>query len=187
MLSRSLSVSIPQAVWIACNVHMVGVAPERRTVSIPQAVLIACNCVPSVEKRKRTTSSVSIPQAVWIACNGVEEIIDENEERFQYRKRYGLHAMVNATAFGTPSGFQYRKRYGLHAILKGDLTMKKKAQFQYRKRYGLHAIAGGSSQLREFPRFNTASGMDCMQYSSVDVMAPIPGVSIPQAVWIACN
>ena len=65
--------------------------------------------------------------------------------------------------------------------------MKKKAQFQYRKRYGLHAIAGGSSQLREFPRFNTASGMDCMQYSSVDVMAPIPGVSIPQAVWIACN
>ena len=41
-------------------------------------------------------------------------------------------------------------------------------QFQYRKRYGLHAIKNGIS--RNFPplRFNTASGMDCMQ--SKDLM-----------------
>ena len=61
------------------------------------------------------------------------------EVRFQYRKRYGLHAM-----FGAPSGVP-------------------EAQFQYRKRYGLHAIKRKSSQSAEQCCFNTASGMDCMQ------------------------
>ena len=83
---------------------------------------------------------------------------------FQYRKRYGLHAiglrlrnvgskcvsipqagwiacnrMVRTCSFSLRT-FQYRKRYGLHAmffaILGGALT----TLFQYRKRYGLHAI-----------------------------------------------
>ena len=39
---------------------------------------------------------------------------------FQYRKRYGLHAMTVALS-GTIGmfEFQYRKRYGLHAIFSG--------------------------------------------------------------------
>ena len=37
--------------------------------------------------------------------------------KFQYRKRYGLHAMQRIHLDGDePSEFQYRKRYGLHAI-----------------------------------------------------------------------
>ena len=44
--------------------------------------------------RKGDILVVSIPQAVWIACNRsiMESIIDQGV-RFQYRKRYGLHAM----------------------------------------------------------------------------------------------
>ena len=35
--------------------------------------------------------------------------------------------------------------------------------------------------------FNTASGMDCMQYYSSPLLKLYLRVSIPQAVWIACN
>ena len=37
---------------------------------------------------------------------------------FQYRKRYGLHAIrfPQAEKTGKAFPFQYRKRYGLHAI-----------------------------------------------------------------------
>ena len=39
------------------------------------------------------------------------------QDKFQYRKRYGLHAM-GTPLFDVPFyiQFQYRKRYGLHAI-----------------------------------------------------------------------
>ena len=36
---------------------------------------------------------VSIPQAVWIACNNQIFISNATVVSFQYRKRYGLHAM----------------------------------------------------------------------------------------------
>ena len=36
--------------------------------------------------------------------------------------------------------FQYRKRYGLHAMVLSDMSNYTKKSFQYRKRYGLHAI-----------------------------------------------
>ena len=36
--------------------------------------------------------------------------------------------------------------------------------FQYRKRYGLHAMYDASSRKPSDDGFNTASGMDCMQY-----------------------
>ena len=83
--------------------------------------------------------------------------------RFQYRKRYGLHAIRNISVKVTVDrSFQYRKRYGLHAIpttrFHALLNM-----FQYRKRYGLHAMVT-----------LIAHGIDST-------------VSIPQAVWIACN
>ena len=59
--------------------------------------------------------------------------------------------------------FQYRKRYGLHAIRLRPLERNDRFLFQYRKRYGLHAISPGVIHVRD------------------DL------VSIPQAVWIACN
>ena len=138
----------------------------------------------------QTASQVSIPQAVWIACNwwrgarlysrsrsfntasGMDcmqskfDAAEDANEGFQYRKRYGLHAIDMLKGKRKESApFQYRKRYGLHAIMimiinwvKGllvsipqavwiacnkreDFVMKKmKKEFQYRKRYGLHAI-----------------------------------------------
>ena len=61
--------------------------------------------------------------------------------KFQYRKRYGLHAMQRIHLDGDePSEFQYRKRYGLHAIVRNENGQVYAAKFQYRKRYGLHAI-----------------------------------------------
>ena len=81
-----------------------------RHVSIPQAVWIACNnageggYVPSTE--------VSIPQAVWIACNSSNGVVVlPRFAPFQYRKRYGLHAIPSLTALGTAeprSGFSKR-------------------------------------------------------------------------------
>ena len=86
-------------------------------------------------------STVSIPQAVWIACNDKVSIRQNGDAVFQYRKRYGLHAMAPyVSAPRLASLFQYRKRYGLHAIV---------------------SVASSKSSPRSF---NTASGMDCMQY-----------------------
>ena len=83
---------------------------------------------------------------------------------FQYRKRYGLHAISERGITMIKSiQFQYRKRYGLHAMKRKD-RRPTRLQFQYRKRYGLHAM---KMPIRTEPilrGFNTASGMDCMQY-----------------------
>ena len=64
------------------------------------------------------SNAVSIPQAVWIACNKVFLTSTIVKEAFQYRKRYGLHAIVKTlcelcaiTCFNTASGMdcmQYR-------------------------------------------------------------------------------
>ena len=60
--------------------------------------------------------------------------------------------------------FQYRKRYGLHAMLAIGEDIVVADVFQYRKRYGLHAMRSSSSKQQAIRCFNTASGMDCMQY-----------------------
>ena len=62
-------VSIPQAVWIACNSKPIRLPFLARSVSIPQAVWIACNVVTLLRVQHDAERSVSIPQAVWIACN----------------------------------------------------------------------------------------------------------------------
>ena len=106
--------------------------------------------------------------------------------------------------------FPYRKRYGLHAISqKGENIMINEVSipqavwiacngavvnlesriylFQYRKRYGLHAIRTSELLDEKVTRFNTASGMDCMQCKWEGCWSEGIRVSIPQAVWIACN
>ena len=104
----TLLVSIPQAVWIACNFRKGNNHDKVNSVSIPQAVWIACN-----EKKRQKTHSpaVSIPQAVWIACNEDANTHGTYSSWFQYRKRYGLHAIPSLTALGTAeprSGFSKR-------------------------------------------------------------------------------
>ena len=78
-------------------------------VSIPQAVWIACNYVSSFLILE--SIQVSIPQAVWIACNNQKVFGRVCRDRFQYRKRYGLHAMkqgieiiLQIYSFNTASG-----------------------------------------------------------------------------------
>ena len=71
------------------------------------------------ENNVRMDWKVSIPQAVWIACNLTphELSIVADDGLFQYRKRYGLHAIVLPCEYPLlAESFQYRKRYGLHAI-----------------------------------------------------------------------
>ena len=159
---KAMLVSIPQAVWIACNSRTSCGVGNSESVSIPQAVWIACNStVLTVFLR---FSLVSIPQAVWIACNEYHHSFYLRKQVFQYRKRYGLHAILTKYAreispfgFNTASGmdcmqcrtvclptlggkFQYRKRHGLHAIVPSSEFDEEVGMFQYRKRYGLHAI-----------------------------------------------
>ena len=107
---------------------------------------------------------VSIPQAVWIACNRFDEESLRTYGAFQYRKRYGLHA-IRFSEYGLPSRHRFNTASGMdcmqYKIYKPvNLTPH---EFQYRKRYGLHAI------LKEW---------DACLFGHV---------SIPQAVWIACN
>ena len=85
---------------------------------------------------------VSIPQAVWIACNSSMTSKTIHTAVFQYRKRYGLHAIEGRKGIFLLDfkGFQYRKRYGLHAMKQIRLRGFEEHPFQYRKRYGLHAM-----------------------------------------------
>ena len=108
--------------------------------------------------------NVSIPQAVWIACNDLPAPEESTVFMFQYRKRYGLHAMQKLRKPRKEVAlFQYRKRYGLHAMGYVHYSGGSKSAFQYRKRYGLHAIIDSARDAGQWHRFNTASGMDCMQ------------------------
>ena len=93
-------VSIPQAVWIACNAPNGRADDEGIPVSIPQAVWIACNNCPEYQFPKRL--EVSIPQAVWIACNFRHREESSPLLSFQYRKRYGLHAIIQVDYFWFP-------------------------------------------------------------------------------------
>ena len=71
--------------------EIIFVSKSVRRVSIPQAVWIACNF--SLLLDMAGCLMVSIPQAVWIACNEKIKIENGDFAAFQYRKRYGLHAI----------------------------------------------------------------------------------------------
>ena len=69
--------------------------------------------------------------------------------------------------------FQYRKRYGLHAIRSKLFQDFLQYLFQYRKRYGLHAITKFTNPKSWTFCFNTASGMDCMQYCLLEALETV--------------
>ena len=137
-MAQDWGVSIPQAVWIACNIYLIMEAIGADT-CFNTASGMDCMQFPSAARRD-IVPEVSIPQAVWIACNIVKEL----DKLF-------------------------------------------KSLFQYRKRYGLHAIWDDPAMVFSEQGFNTASGMDCMQFQPCEVSKMEEKVSIPQAVWIACN
>ena len=132
-------------------------------------------------------SWVSIPQAVWIACN--YDLLGWGSPFFRFNTASGMDCMQYLRAIMALRilWFQYRKRYGLHAIWcpqsgvrgyrvsipqavwiacnSGTQSQRRLiSTFQYRKRYGLHAICSSTRVYRGCCCFNTASGMDCMQY-----------------------
>ena len=133
-------VSIPQAVWIACNTFRRHGNGRGDDVSIPQAVWIACN-----------NHGYSLSDAMFKSFNTASGM--DCMQYYEHKPRKG-----KSRSFNTASGmdcmqfifcgclslllykFQYRKRYGLHAIRIVVRTRSKFAAFQYRKRYGLHAI-----------------------------------------------
>ena len=84
---------------------------------------------------------------------------------FQYRKRYGLHAIQIYAKFSDMlSEFQYRKRYGLHAIM-SQACLKFPIGVSIPQAVWIACNELISTLLaRMFGCFNTASGMDCMQY-----------------------
>ena len=107
---------------------------------------------------------VSIPQAVWIACNEEARSFGHFIVTFQYRKRYGLHAIgLFLSCSKAQDLFQYRKRYGLHAI--SNLCRKRNSCFVSIPQAVWIACNSTKNNVK-FSRlsFNTASGMDCMQY-----------------------
>ena len=81
----------PQAVWIACNA-----AKDKESIlanaSFNTASGMDCMQYETTPNLYRSFK-VSIPQAVWIACNFCQVFKNAETARFQYRKRYGLHAI----------------------------------------------------------------------------------------------
>ena len=133
-------VLIPQAVWIACNGCFSISEGEMIMVSIPQAVWIACNDYKI--RWMNPDESVSIPQAVWIACNAFAMLLALAVIMFQYRKRYGLHAIGGKVNFS-----------------------RGKVVVSIPQAVWIACNTQRWSQSRRVSvRFNTASGMDCMQY-----------------------
>ena len=89
---------------------------------------------------RHLTAVVSIPQAVWIACNNKVRAELQAKGTFQYRKRYGLHAIWK--------GF----RYNPHTMVSIPQAV-----------WIACNVADYSMSGTHYFRFNTASGMDCMQ------------------------
>ena len=138
MLEANASVSIPQAVWIACN-H-------------------------EISPFKGGKVYVSIPQAVWIACNDALGSGRPHTAEFQYRKRYGLHAIEKPMRVIRIRGVSIPQAVWIACNYKIFVFLLPSDEFQYRKRYGLHAIRIMYEIVFNKFCFNTASGMDCMQY-----------------------
>ena len=95
----------------------------------------------AVQASERLRVFVSIPQAVWIACNEVFEKIVKGADLFQYRKRYGLHAIVPSSEFDEEVGI---------VSIPQAVWIACNSPLE-------------SAPAWDCPCFNTASGMDCMQ------------------------
>ena len=131
---------------------------------------------------------VSIPQAVWIACNSKISTTLFALCSFQYRKRYGLHAMLMRLAI-TLSDWSFNTASGMDCMQFRVIPPSGKTIRRFNTASGMDCMQYGDAEAFEkiMPCFNTASGMDCMQLVVIGFLIGSLSVSIPQAVWIACN
>ena len=110
------------------------------------------------------TKDVSIPQAVWIACN---------------IKGCTL-LLLRCRCFNTASGMDCMQLKMVQTII---LSM-----YCFNTASGMDCMQFTNKYQQDtLSSFNTASGMDCMQSSRGLRHVTLSLVSIPQAVWIACN
>ena len=90
--------------------------------------------------------------------------------KFQYRKRYGLHAIAGKRQ---PCGrrlVSIPQAVWIACNMFVNCCVRAQLLFQYRKRYGLHAMTmRTSSRILRSYSFNTASGMDCMQFVYINL------------------
>ena len=107
---------------------------------------------------------------------------------FQYRKRYGLHAIPPILGESYGISVSIPQAVWIACNSKHHFRGWVLTPFQYRKRYGLHAMAAFRSQKGEVPRVSIpqAVWIACNEDGS-RACDGLAGVSIPQAVWIACN
>ena len=119
-------------------------------------------CYPAI--RFSSALRVSIPQAVWIACNASHALRPLGCVKFQYRKRYGLYAMIEYSLSPSKITVSIPQAVWIACNSEGRWRDEQKTK-----------------------GFNTASGMDCMQLQNKRCYLMCKNVSIPQAVWIACN
>ena len=157
-------VSIPQAVWLSCNIIASGAVSTRKPVSIPQAVWLSCNR--GRYRAEKNGYRVSIPQAVWLSCNVVllmylwlsDKSFNTASGMAQLQLwKPPLKTFFLLQCFNTASGIAL-----LQHVTAGSYDGD--SQFQYRKRYGSVAT-----------------------WQDLGISADVPVVSIPQAVWPWCN
>ena len=142
----------------------------------------------------------------------INEINEINVVEFQYRKRYGLHAIINDSGrrrdsyrFNTASGTDCMQWNRLFIVRSIEFVSIPQAVRIACNKEGLswkflfvrvsipQAVRIACNQrdapsLEQRSGFNTASGTDCMQFFSFNLEnLSTHLVSIPQAVRIACN
>ena len=132
-------------------------------------------------------SAVSIPQAVWIACNKPNVWHSVFAGKFQYRKRYGLHAIQNIVQILGYENVSIPQAVWIACNRQMEATWLALMSFNTASGMDCMQFADYSMSGTHYFRFNTASGMDCMQWWRRHRRAHPVAVSIPQAVWIACN
>ena len=204
------SVSIPQAIWIACNFCHLSLGFFKWVVSIPQAVWIACNAMEyidqmSEEKRFNTASGmncmqcqgllyergnelVSIPQAVWIACNVLVES-GYTVKRTRFNTASGMDCMqyIESCKGATIFVVSIPQAVWIACNRWPELVQKKSGKVSIPQAVLIACNFEFDKDGRRLWSFNTASGMDCMQLWKMGRGFSRVEVSIPQAVWIACN
>ena len=123
------------------GLHAIRRRNPRRRDSICFNTASGMDCMQSASRCSRLpVCQVSIPQAVRIACNATSLCTPNNHFEFQYRKRYGLHAI------NWVKGLLGRR---------DDVSIPQAVRIACNGAVSDH---GWRSMC-----FNTASGTDCMQ------------------------
>ena len=154
-------VSIPQAVWIACN------GRTARYVTAPTSFNTASgmDCMQWLWYSQVAWCRRSFNTASGMDCMQfiVSRLVASAAPEFQYRKRYGLHAMHNVCkhfihyiGFNTASGMDCMQSYCPYC---------KKYERGFNTASGMDCMQSWRERTsgRSEGSFNTASGMDCMQ------------------------